>query len=229
MPVLLKFALVFFRCDHPDQMVGVELHEVFDKHHHMRCSDRFGSHPEHDGAILIGILVGEITLNLPWMVKSLIFSVCRFAYRNPTVHGYHTDLPTWLLWIPGLRAGTSRLHSRLLQTRRSAGRAEYLSLVVSKIFHQKKLFSLNLNCVYFVYMIDRVVMLFLIFCLRVFLGYWKRKLWYRKYDGVSCRIKSMQFIYCITRWFVLIPNVGHFRTFQTLLCRRLSPDGSITL
>lgn len=52
-------------------MVGIALHDVFDKHHHMRCSDRFGAHPEYDGMILIGILVG-LLIGIPLTLGAIL-------------------------------------------------------------------------------------------------------------------------------------------------------------
>lgn len=57
-------------------MLGIELHKIFDLNHHMRCSDRYGSHPERDGAILIGILVGKCAVILTLFSKGLEIKKC---------------------------------------------------------------------------------------------------------------------------------------------------------
>lgn len=40
-------------------MIGKDLHELSEKGVRMRCSDYYGNHPERDGPILVGILIGK--------------------------------------------------------------------------------------------------------------------------------------------------------------------------
>lgn len=52
---------LFVRCRHPDEMAGKSFHDIHKEKHQMRCLDYYGRHPERDGPILVGILIGELT------------------------------------------------------------------------------------------------------------------------------------------------------------------------
>lgn len=53
-------------------MHGKTLRELSEKKTQMRCPDKYGNHPERDGSILIGLLLG-ICIGVPFTLALIIF------------------------------------------------------------------------------------------------------------------------------------------------------------
>ncbi|GLH03033.1 Protein artichoke [Gryllus bimaculatus] len=85
-----------FRCTQPEPMAGQSIFELHLRHYHLRCLDADGAHPERDGLILVGVLVGVLmavpaTLALvlcwrrggfPWPLSNGPASYSRAFYRR---------------------------------------------------------------------------------------------------------------------------------------------------
>lgn len=64
-------------------MFGKKLRDLTEGHKKMRCLDKYGNHPEHDGNILIGLLLG-ICIGIPLtMVLMVIFRRGCFGLIKP--------------------------------------------------------------------------------------------------------------------------------------------------
>ncbi|XP_063709861.1 leucine-rich repeat transmembrane protein FLRT3-like [Culicoides brevitarsis] len=71
------------KCVTPSQMSGKKLRDLAENHRTMRCLDKYGNHPEHDGNILIGLLLG-ICIGIPLtMVVMVIFRRGCFGLVRP--------------------------------------------------------------------------------------------------------------------------------------------------
>jgi hypothetical protein len=62
-------------------MRGRKLHELEVRKYHMRCLDSAGNHPEKDGKLLVGVLVGLLLAVPLTAVALLIFRNSRFGSR----------------------------------------------------------------------------------------------------------------------------------------------------
>jgi len=60
------------KCFGPSPMSGKTLKELSAKKTHMRCPDKYGNHPERDGTILIGLLLG-VCIGVPFTLVLVIF------------------------------------------------------------------------------------------------------------------------------------------------------------
>ncbi|GFG35757.1 hypothetical protein Cfor_05203 [Coptotermes formosanus] len=85
-------------CSQPDQMRGRKLHELEVRDYHMRCMDTAGNHPEKDGKLLIGMLVGvllaiPVTLILLLLLRNSRFG-SRFFSRGPAAYSRTFYSPT---------------------------------------------------------------------------------------------------------------------------------------
>uniref|UniRef100_A0A336KSY2 CSON014669 protein n=1 Tax=Culicoides sonorensis TaxID=179676 RepID=A0A336KSY2_CULSO len=70
-------------CVTPSQMFKKKLKDLSENKNHLRCLDRFGNHPEHDGNILIGLLMG-ICIGIPLtMILMVIFRRGCFGLVRP--------------------------------------------------------------------------------------------------------------------------------------------------
>jgi hypothetical protein len=67
----------FIRCEAPIEMKGKLMYDLYKKNSQMRCLDMYGSRPERDASILIGMLIGR------WITSNC--QVC-----------YHTNPPRYL-------------------------------------------------------------------------------------------------------------------------------------
>jgi hypothetical protein len=79
-------------------MRGRKLHELEVRDYHMRCMDTAGNHPEKDGKLLIGMLVGvllaiPVTLILLLLLRNSRFG-SRFFSRGPAAYSRTFYSPT---------------------------------------------------------------------------------------------------------------------------------------
>ncbi|XP_066991157.2 leucine-rich repeat neuronal protein 1 [Anabrus simplex] len=70
----------FTTCKQPEEMRGKRMFDLEVRHYHMRCLDADGNHPERDGMLLIGVLVG-VLLAVPATVALVLF----FRHRIPWI------------------------------------------------------------------------------------------------------------------------------------------------
>jgi hypothetical protein len=71
-------------------MRGRKLHELETRNYQMRCLDTAGNHPEKDGKLLIGVLVGvllavPVTMLLLLLLRNSRFGA-RFFSRGPAAY-----------------------------------------------------------------------------------------------------------------------------------------------
>lgn len=62
-------------------MRGRKLHDLEAHNYHMRCLDSVGNHPEKDGKLLVGLLIGVLLAVPVTLVAVLIFRNSRFGSR----------------------------------------------------------------------------------------------------------------------------------------------------
>jgi hypothetical protein len=65
----------------PEEMRGKNMHDLEVRDYHMRCLDAAGNHPERDGNLLIGMLVGVVVAIPVTVLLLLLFRNSRFGSR----------------------------------------------------------------------------------------------------------------------------------------------------
>lgn len=77
------------RCREPDEMAGKSFHEIFKNGIQMRCLDYYGRHPERDGPILIGILIGKFQFTAAKSKINANFVNFRTSNWHSGFHGHY--------------------------------------------------------------------------------------------------------------------------------------------
>lgn len=78
---VIHYQIDNLECMEPEEMRGRKLHELEVLNYHMRCLDTAGNHPEKDGNLLIGMLVG-VLIAIPFtLLLLLLFRNTRFGSR----------------------------------------------------------------------------------------------------------------------------------------------------
>lgn len=75
-------------CNTPLNYKNIEISEIYDKKKALRTLDRYGNHPENDGAVLVGILIGLI-IGIPVAFTFILIYKrgCFGLIRRPTDYG----------------------------------------------------------------------------------------------------------------------------------------------
>lgn len=113
------------RCRSPDEMAGKSFHEAFKNGIQMRCLDFYGRHPERDGPILVGILIGKhagvhsftSTLSIHRScLKPKFTQFFRTINWHTDFHGYHITVQARMFRNFRIQTESERLHTCILQT-----------------------------------------------------------------------------------------------------------------